>query len=275
MRGEILPVWSETWRNIWSKLAKHQDAPADLFSELYRELSQAFVTPLTAEALADAVSEPAQARTAFRSVKVSDVHGERALVEFLERAHAVAADLGGDPLANRHFLLVDVFLTKFSLRYDLRRPFTLHPTLTGVFARMMRELKSFAQQDADLQPVFRDFEDALRDLKADSSESKIKTCIQKQVNLLEALGQKCPGVTANTLGQICNEVGTWPHAKMREAMQNIYKFTCSYPGIRHAGTPASRIRDIEMKDMVAVSVVLVGFVPYLSHQLDADIVYRG
>ena len=27
MRGEFLPVWTETWRDIWSKLAKHPDAP--------------------------------------------------------------------------------------------------------------------------------------------------------------------------------------------------------------------------------------------------------
>lgn len=39
MRGEIIGVWSETWREIWSKLAKHPDAPEDLFCELFRELA--------------------------------------------------------------------------------------------------------------------------------------------------------------------------------------------------------------------------------------------
>jgi hypothetical protein len=51
MRGEFLPVWSETWRDIWSKLDKHPDAPEDLFSELYRELAQAFRVRPTPEAL--------------------------------------------------------------------------------------------------------------------------------------------------------------------------------------------------------------------------------
>ena len=133
MRGELLPVWTETWRDIWAKLAKHFDAPEDLFSELYREFAQAFITKPTPEALADVVSVAARARSAFRNVKVSRVKGEASMVEFLERAHAVLADLGGDPLANRYFVLVEEFLTKFSLRYDLRRPFTLHPTLPGVF----------------------------------------------------------------------------------------------------------------------------------------------
>jgi hypothetical protein len=140
---------------------------------------------------------------------------------------------------------------------------------------MMRDLKGVAQRDADLQPIFHEFEEALRDLTVDSSERVIKTCIQKQMNLLEALGQKNPGVTANTLGRICDQVGGWPHASVSDAIKSLYKFSCDYPGIRHAGTPASRLRAIEMKDMVAVSVLLAGFTPYLSHQLDAEAIHRG
>jgi hypothetical protein len=220
MRGEFLPVWSETWRDIWSPLARHADAPVDLFSELYRELTEVLVAVPTPEALADVVTNPDRARATFRRTKLPSLRGERAVVEFIERAHGVVVDLGGDPLANRYFLLVEAFLTKFSLRYDLRRPCTLHVTLSGVFARMMRELKEGAQRDAEIQPIYLDFEEAIRDLKADPSERNIKTCIQKQVNLLEALGQKCPSVTSNTLGRICDEVKTWPHAQVREAMQH-------------------------------------------------------
>jgi hypothetical protein len=50
MRGELLPVWYETWREIWVKIAKYPNAPDDIFSELYREFTQAFTTPPTPEA---------------------------------------------------------------------------------------------------------------------------------------------------------------------------------------------------------------------------------
>lgn len=275
MRGEWTPVWRDTWREIWLPLSRHPAAPDDLFVELFREMALGFNAPLTPEHLADAVSSSARAKSKFRAAKVACLPNEKAVVAFLERAHSVSEDLGGDPLANRYSGLVERFLAKFSLRYDLRRPFTLHTTLSGVFAGMMRDLKGVAQRDADLQPIFHEFEEALRDLTADSSERVIKTCIQKQVNLLEALGQKSPGVTANTLGQICNQIGVWPHASMSDAIKSLYKFSCDYPGIRHAGTPASKLRDIELKDMVAVSVLLAGFTPYLSHQMDADAIYRG
>ena len=97
----------------------------------------------------------------------------------------------------------------------------------------------------------------------------------KQINLLEALGSRYPGVTTNTVGAICNEVGTWPHNSVKDAMKNLYKFTNEYPGIRHGGNPASALRVIDMRDMVAMSVLLAGFMPYLTDQLKADSVYRG
>lgn len=280
MRGEFLPVWSETWRDIWSKLAKHPDAPDDFFSELFRELVGAFGVPMTPEKLADAVAVPARAKAKFRRATSDQFRDEHALVGFLERAHAVAVDLGGDPLANRYFTLVEAFLTKFSLRYDLRRPFTLHPTLPGVFARMVTELKAVTRADAHLHQLMGDFEEAVRDLRADPSSNRIKTCIQKQVNLLEAIAQLCPAVTENTLGRICDQLGVvpnavWPHDRVRDAMKDLYRFASDYPGIRHAGTPANARRDIDMRDMVAISILLAGFTPYLSHQVDPNIVYRG
>ena len=80
MRGEIIGVWSETWRELWSKLAKHPDAPEDLFCELFREFNAACSAPLDpATELADTVDNPDQARKAFRRTKASALMGEIAL----------------------------------------------------------------------------------------------------------------------------------------------------------------------------------------------------
>ena len=38
MRGELIGVWPETWREIWAKLAKGSRYSDDLFADLYREL---------------------------------------------------------------------------------------------------------------------------------------------------------------------------------------------------------------------------------------------
>jgi hypothetical protein len=121
----------------------------------------------------------------------------------------------------------------------------------------------------------KEFENAVRDLRTDCSDGRIKTCIQKQVNLLEAIGQMFPGVTRTTLGAICDQVGTWPHEKLKVAMKDLYSFASDYPSTRHGGTPANALRLIGMRDMIAMSILLAGFTPYLSDQLNADVVYWG
>lgn len=226
-------------------------------------------------ALEGVINDMLRSREAFERTQGNDFAGERALVTFLEGAHGILYDLGGDQLANLFYNLLDAFIAKFSLRYDLRRPFTLCPTLPGVFASLISDLRVMTSQDAHLDGLRKDFEDAIRDLRIDCSDARIRNCIQKQVIFLEALGQNFPGVTENTLGAICGQVGTWPHNKVQEAMMNLYKFSNSYPGIRHAGRPATALRVIEMRDLVAVSILLAGFTPYLTDHFNADAVYRG
>lgn len=315
MRGELLPVWAETWREVWSKLAKHPDAPEDLFSELYRACVTAPIPPvepvlsgetnqdgalirpedinaraaynaaLSAFAKAraryeEAVGNEGKARTAFKRQLPALAPSEPEAVSILEKAFRVIDDFDVEALRNRYFTLVEGFLVKFSLRYDLRRPFTLHPTLPGVFARMMSQLKDITRTDAHLHSLMGDFEDALRDLRNDQSQTRIKTCIQKQVNLIEAISRMYPAVTEQTLGRICDQLGqapnvVFPHDKVRDAVKNIYSFASDYPGIRHGGTPVNARRDIEMRDMVAISILLAGFTPYISHQVNSSTIYRG
>jgi hypothetical protein len=167
MRGEFIGVWSESWREIWSKLARHTKAPDDLFIELYRELNTVLIIPpnqtssekvLAETRFVEIVSDPALARRAFMKKKSSDLRGERFLVEFFESAYQVIENLGGDLLANRYFNLVNAFINKYSLRYDLRRPCFLHPTLPGIFANLMRDIKTATTQDAHLNSLMKDFD---------------------------------------------------------------------------------------------------------------------
>jgi len=275
MQGELRAVWSEVEREIWTPLFDGVDVPPDVYCELYRELANALRQRPSIEVLADVIDDPVQGRTAFEATTTNDLGGESTVASFFEAAHQVLDDIGGDVLSNRYFNLLDAFILKFSLRYDLRRPCTLCPTLTGVFASLLRDLRVATGRDAHLDGLMRDFEGTIRDLRLDQSDGRIKSCIQKQMNLLEALGRSCPGITGMTLGAICNQLGTWPHEGVKEAMKSLYGFASDYPGIRHGGTPNNAIRAIEMRDLVAVSILLAGFTPYLTDQLDADAMYRG
>jgi len=275
MRGEFIGVWSDTWREIWDDLAAHEAAPNDLFCELYRELATVLKAAPSAQALADVIDDPVQSKKAFEETRAEDLSGERGLVAFLENAQAILDDLGGEPLANHYFNQLGAFIERFSLRYDLRRPCTLCPTLSGVFASLLRDLRAVTSQDANLDSLMKEFEDAVRDLRYGCSDGRIKTCISKQFMLLEALGAICPGVTKATLGDMCDQLASWPHAAIKESLKKLYGFASDYPGIRHGTNAKGAIRTIEMRDMVAMSILLAGFTPYLTDQLNPDVVYRG
>ena len=275
MRGEFIGIWPTLWTEIWFPLFEDQEIENDVFCELYRELDAALTTTFTAEQLADIIDDPVQAKESFQSASASDLRGERATVAFLEAAFDSLEEFGGDELSNAYFGLLESVIEKYSLRYDLRRPCLLCPTVPGVFANLMRDLRNATSQNPHLDGLMKDFEEAVRDLRQDASDSRIRTVMVKQVNLLEAMGSMAPGVTENTVGKICGQVNTWPHKKVKEAMQCLYSFTCNYPGIRHGGTPGSDLRPIDMRDMVSMSILLAGFMPYLTDQVDAEVIYRG
>jgi hypothetical protein len=227
------------------------------------------------QVLADIVDDPHQSRDAFKEAKAEDFSGEPALVRFMESAYDALEELGGDELANRYFNLVGAFTEKFSLRYDLRRPCVLCPTLPGVFASLLHDLRVLASQDLHFDALMKEFEDAVRDLRFGCTDGRIKTCIGKQFMLLEAIGALDPDVTKSTLGDMCDQLSSWPHATIREALKKLYGFASDYPGIRHGSRAKGALRAIEMRDMVAMSILLTGFTPYLERRLSAEAIYGG
>ena len=91
-------------------------------------------------------------------------------------------ELGGDELTNRYFNLLTGFIDKFSLRYDLRRPCVLCPTLPGLFASLVRELRALASQDLHLDQLMKDYEDAVRDLRFGCSDGTDQDVHQQAVH---------------------------------------------------------------------------------------------
>ena len=224
------------------------------------------------------VNDPLRSRDAFQRIGANDFAGERALVAFLEAVSGVLEDLGGDRLANLYFSLLESFLAKFSLRYDLRRPCILCPTLPGLFASLIGELRALGSQDSELDELLKDFEEAVRDLRFGASTGRMKTCMTKEVMLLEGLASMAPEVTKGTLGEMCEELGGWPHPAVPESLKKLYGFASDRSGIRHGKSRRRAGRDyrtLEMRDLVAMSILLAGFTPYLTDLLDPEVVYRG
>lgn len=273
MQGEFISVWSETWRELWFPLIDREGVPNDFFCELYRVLAPSFKMELSIEKLAEIIDSPEQSKIAFEKVSGNDIVSENSLAKCLEEFHETLEDMGGDDLSNSYFILLGGFIKKFSLRYDLRRPCILCPTISGMFTSLVRHLREFTYQDANLASLMHDYEEAVRDLRHGCTDGRIKTCISKQFMLLESLGATAPEVTKRTLGDICEELPYWPHATVKESLKKLYGFASDYPGIRHGGSAQGMLRNVDMRDMLAMSILLTGFTPYITDQISHDSVY--
>ena len=275
MRARFVRVWDELWTHVWSELAEHEEAPSDLFCELYRELARILREVPTVEQVADVVGDIDRSVQVFQQTRANDLSGEWAIVEFLEASHDVLEDCGGAGLSKQYQRLLSQFIDKFNLGYDLSPPCRISPTVPGMFASLVDAIRSVVGNDDHLRGLYANFEDSIRAVRMEETDNNIRTCVVKQINLLEAIACQHPRATRNTIGAICREVETWPHDGVRDAMMSLYKFACDYPGIRHSGTASAAARSIDMRDMLALSILLMGFVPYLSEDLDASQVYRG
>lgn len=310
MNGELIPVWDRSWHEVWLPLSKSSTAPEDLFVELVGGLAAPPLQPtppLPPPASAfdlegvlidlialnarqeyegsmgryterrseyeSALTSEAMAKSFFRKI-LSEVSNEIEAIEFLESGHATLLGYGNTRLTARFRELVSKFIARFSLRYELRGNFSLHATIPGVFSKLISEVKKIAVADAHLNNLLTEFEESFADLKSSRTQARMKTCLQKQFNLLEALGSNCPNVTSTTLGAICNQLD-FPHATIKAVGEKLYGFGSNYPGLRHAGNPNSALRQLDMKDFVSLCLMLASFTPYLTNGLDSDRCYSG
>lgn len=310
MRGDLKAAWPFVWSDIWIRLYETKGTPVELFSELYEALMPKPRPPcappepvefdeegnatdpndLAARAEYDEALEsyrqakiaydealtagPEEARIWLRERLQATLTTEAAAVRTLEKAFQCIDDIGGDDLSNRYVNLVEAFLKKYSLRYDLRRPFSLHPNLPGLFASVWSEVRSLCLADADLEKSIQEFDDAFRDLKLGPNAGRLKSCFIKQFNMLEAITSRNPQVTANVLSTMIGEVQAWPHPTVKQAAEKIYAFRGAYPNMGH-GTGGGALREIDLRDLVSVSLMLVGLLPYLSDDIDPQIVFEG
>ena len=275
MRGELIAVWSETPVYIWSLLEQIDEAPTDLYCELYRAAADSFRVRITIEQLADVIDDPVHSREAFLRIPSDQFKSEWQLVQFFERAYDALDELAGAALTEPFFHLLKGFIAKFGIRYDLRRPFILCPNVAGIFTGLLNTLQEITMADAHLKTLMNGFEESVCDLRYGISEERIKTCIAKQMMLIEGFGAKVPGVTGATLGKMCSEMKSWPHPTVKEALSKLYGFASDYPGIRHGGNSQGVLRPVEMRDMIAMSILLAGFTPYFGDQIDSTSIYHG
>jgi len=271
MSGNLRHAWEYLTAELWEPLAdystKDDVAPQDLFGDLFAAADE-FLSPRPTDTeLEEARNDPDKARERFLALKEADFSSESAIVHFLELVNDVISDyeiLGFEDFYKR--LLGDT-LRKFNLRYRLDEPFTLRFLLPGSFNNLYTELQGLNTRNANLTGLWSDFESSFDQYARTQEDPDLRMSIARASNYLEGLAGATNG-KPGTLGHLCDGLKEWPHDKVKEALKNLYWFCSDYPGIRHAGTPRSRKRQLDLRDAVAINVSLMALAAYLGKGLD-------
>jgi hypothetical protein len=280
MRGSLVVAWPWTWDEIWVPLGEHEDAPKELFAELYPELVKVFrknkepekLTVISKEehlafseesaSFFQASNDPALAQQSFRPVDPGKFESDAKLVHFFEQAYFLIEDYGSADLTGNYNALLSRFFDRYNLRFRVLPPCKLVPRFAGIYGAMIDRIVEKVSEDSDLADLYKDTEYAFEALAQSGNLSDVRTCISKASILAEGLAMQLPEVSANTLGTAAGEISCWPHRTIQVALEKIYGFCSDYPAIRHAGKPKGRLRDLEIRDAIIVSMLLLAYTGY-------------
>ncbi len=269
MSGSLRNHWSYTAQEIWEPLTNHEQAPQDLFSDLYNEVED-HLGVNTSQALFEEIrNDPIIARTKFLAIKGTDFASEMEIAEFLGEAYEAIEDYGIPGFSEKFKSLLRTFISKYNIRYRLDDPFKLRFLLPGSFANLYNDLRRINTTNAHLQTLWSDFEEAFDEYSHESTERKLNACLTNASKYAEGLASSTLG-KQGTLADLADQVSEWPHMALKQSLKKLYGFCSNYPNLRYAGNPASAIRNLDSRDSIIVSVLFVAFSGYLTTNLNTQ-----
>jgi hypothetical protein len=264
MAASIIRAWDYAWQDIWQPLRHHEEAPADLFMELYPELIRASLGgELDMDRFYSAANDPVLAEQQFMETQSSAFGSERLLVHFFSEAHSIIVEFGMPDLTRLYESLLAAFFERYNLRFRVGYPFEIVVDPGALFCSMIDAVASRTSPDPHLQLLDSHLKRAFDLLAREGKLPEVHKCIAQASIYVEGIAGSMPGLKPGSLGDLVKKMpDIWPHAGVREAISSLYGFCSNYPNIRHAGNPESRLRELELRDAIIIPMVLMAFSGY-------------
>ncbi|MCL4274542.1 MAG: hypothetical protein KJZ77_11780 [Anaerolineales bacterium] len=275
MIGNLRERWEYTWADIWEPLGSLPQSPYDLYSQLYRTSVDYFRRRPNPQELAEIVNSPEVALSAFQSIQGRQFRDEMAVVQFLERAHGLINDFGSRILVRRYGEYVSKFLKKYNLRYETAEPFTLRVRLPALYGDIYEQLRRVNATNPHLLQLMSDFEISFSAFVRTRAQRDLTTAIHRASNYAEGIAAAALNTQGSDMNSLCDRLTNppyrvWPHTAVKQVVKDLYRFCSDYPAIRHAGTPNSRLRNLEVKDTIIVSALFFAASGYLHQQVSLN-----
>lgn len=203
---------------------------------------------------------------------------EKHIIHFLEELYGLISDYGKG-LAVSYCALLDRFIEKYSLSYEIRHPpFEIRPLISAEFTRMYDALrKEEGRVNGDLLILLGDFEHCYSQYSRTKKPEDLRNSLIKAFSYLEGLlGEKFDqrGKGFAELAKACGDIfphkGSLPQSlenctegNLSKGLSKVYGFPSDYPHLRHPGNPKSKVRDLEHQDCVALSMMALLWAGYV------------
>jgi hypothetical protein len=278
VRGELRLVADRLIREVWLPVVEQHSDKAQVAGDLFALASECMIDRYDPEHPDSHPDKPLELRAAeastdyelaileLASIGPDDFECEADIADVAGNAFEVLDEYEDETSSQEMRLLLHRFLERYSLRYYVDTSGRLRGTLPGLTTSAYFELRKICITDSALRPLLEDFEHALAEAIDDASEVRVKTTLSKLFMLMEGVASKHPDVRTEderTLGRLCQRISSWPHSSVQHSAEELYRFACDYPGIRHAGSPANAKRPITTSDLAGICSILMGFTAYL------------
>ncbi len=262
--------WKDLSNTVWGRLEERGATPEDVFIELLR-FTRRTVEVQIDEAADAALSDPELARQEFLELPTPQTEGK--CIELLEGYYAILGDLSEGKIAKHYKDEIREFVEKHNLRYTVSDNCRFQLSVPGLLVSQFSKLRTGILQDPSLVQAMWQLESSLSRLGSAGHEER--NCIGIATNLLEGIARQRTINGQITLGTAIDGCNVFPHASMRECIKNFYKFASDYPNIRHAGTPANKLRDLKEDDAILAIVLAIGFGSFVFDNNAGPPVLRG
>lgn len=251
----VLSHWEQLKSEIWIPLQRRVVAPDDMFIELLRYFWKKTNKDIDEEVLSD----PLKAKDVFNAISIEDLSRESKCIKILEGFYEVLEEFETG-ISTGYRDRLKIFCSKYNLRYCITDDCKFKLTIKGILMDQIQHLQKTLSVDPNYTEILTELENTLSRL---SETNEPKNCIRVACNLLErlAIDRASQG---DTLGRAVSNCGDlFPHEAVRNSIKELYKFASDYPNIRHAGKPASKLRDLANGDAILFITLSIGYTTFL------------
>jgi hypothetical protein len=275
--------WKGLNQHIWNSLERSSAAPDAMYAELYRYFARELgfdsrpePTPEPTPAHEQykryelAINDPEVARTTFKEYSVPP--NEAKCITILEGYHGVLSQIDAK-LAEKYYQRLQDFIFSHNLRYALTPDCKLTLSIEGLLVSQCARLRKALANNRDRLDCLKELEDSLAKINHDNEE---RNSIRIASNLLEGIVRDRSSNREETLSRAIDGCGSlFPHHSLKETYKDVYRFASDYPNVRHAGNPASRVRNLKKDDALLVIAMTVGMTLFIAENDASSYILQG